>query len=215
MMKQYSRDLKRISVALAAVCCLFWLNSCFEKKEAVKMNSSQVQNNTVQTTEPAGEPSRYKTATFAAGCFWGVEAAFSQVGGVISITVGYTGGTTENPTYSQVCSGATGHAEAVEVIYDPSKISYEQLLEVFWNIHDPTTYNRQGPDVGAQYRSAIFYHTPEQLAEAKNSIEKLERSGRFEGSIVTEIKPAAKFYPAEEYHQQYLKKHGQISCHRP
>lgn len=215
MMKQYSRNLKIMIIVLVSVGCLCVINGCFEKKEAVKMSSSQVQNNTAQTTEPAGEPSQYKTATFAAGCFWGVEAAFSQVGGVISITVGYTGGTTENPTYSQVCSGATGHAEAVEIIYDPSKVSYEQLLEVFWNIHDPTTYNRQGPDVGVQYRSAIFYHTPEQLAEAKNSIEKLERSGRFEGSIVTEIKPATKFYPAEEYHQQYLKKHGQISCHRP
>ena len=211
MMKQYSRNLKRISVALAAICCLFWLNSCFEKKGAANMSDAQKSINSPKAAQAAS----YQKATFAAGCFWGVEAAFSQVGAVISITVGYTGGTTENPTYSQVCSGATGHAEAVEVIYDPSKISYEQLLEVFWNIHDPTTYNRQGPDVGAQYRSAIFYHTPEQLAEAKNSIEKLERSGRFEGSIVTEIKPAAKFYPAEEYHQQYLKKHGQISCHRP
>ena len=197
-MKQYSRNLKRISIALAVVCCLFWLNSCFEKKEAVNMNDTQKSTNSPKAAQAAN----YQKATFAAGCFWGVEAAFSQVEGVISITVGYTGGTTENPAYSQVCSGATGHAEAVEVIYDPSKISYEQLLEVFWNIHDPSTYNRQGPDVGAQYRSAIFYHTPEQLAEAKNSIEKLERSGRFEGSIVTEIKPASKFYPAEEYHQQ-------------
>jgi peptide-methionine (S)-S-oxide reductase len=202
-------------IALASVGCLYVINGCFEKKEAVKMNSSQVQNNTVQTTELAGEPSQYKKATFTAGCFWGVETAFSEMPGVISTTVGYTGGTTENPSYKQVCSGTTGHAEAVEITYDPSRVSYEQLLEVFWNIHDPTTYNRQGPDVGAQYRSAIFYHTPEQLAEAKNSIEKLERSGRFEGSIVTEIKPAAKFYPAEEYHQQYLKKQGKISCHRP
>jgi len=214
-MRQYSRNLKLMILALVSVGSLYAINGCFEKKEAVKMNSSQVQNNTVQTTEPAGEPSQYKKATFAAGCFWGVETAFSEMPGVISTTAGYTGGTTENPTYKQVCSGTTGHAEAVEITYDPSRVSYEQLLEVFWNIHDPTTYNRQGPDVGAQYRSAIFYHTPEQLAEAKNSIEKLERSGRFEGSIVTEIKPAAKFYPAEEYHQQYLKKQGKISCHRP
>ncbi len=208
MVRKYSRNLKIISVVLAVLCYPVWINGCLEKKEAANMNDAQKSINSPQTAN-------YQKATFAAGCFWGVEAAFSQVGGVISITVGYTGGTTKNPTYSQVCSGATGHAEAVEVIYDPSKISYEQLLEVFWNIHDPTTYNRQGPDVGAQYRSAIFYHTPEQLAEAKNSIEKLERTGRFEGSIVTEIKPASKFYPAEEYHQQYLKKHRQISCHRP
>jgi peptide-methionine (S)-S-oxide reductase len=149
-----------------------------------------------------------ETATFAAGCFWGVEAAFRKVPGVVETTVGYTGGHTENPTYEEVCSDRTGHAEAVRIEFDPEQVSYEQLLEVFWNIHDPTTPNRQGPDVGSQYRSAIFYHTPEQEAAARASKEKLERSGHFANPIVTEIVPAAEFYPAEEYHQRYYEKEG-------
>ncbi|MFQ5801615.1 MAG: peptide-methionine (S)-S-oxide reductase MsrA [Candidatus Methylomirabilales bacterium] len=149
-------------------------------------------------------------ATFGAGCFWGVEAAFRKVKGVKSTTVGYTGGTLKVPTYEDVCSGTTGHAEAVEVDYDPSRVSYEELLEVFWSIHDPTSLNRQGPDVGTQYRSAIFFHNVEQEAAAKASKEKLQRSGRYKKSIVTEITPASEFYPAEEYHQQYLEKRGPI-----
>ena len=151
-------------------------------------------------------------ATFAAGCFWGVEAAFRQVKEVVSTTVGYTGGSFENPTYKQVCSGKTGHAEAVEVEYDPSHISYEELLTVFWEIHDPTTLNRQGPDIGAQYRSAIFFHTPDQKVAAIASKEKLQRSGRYKNPIVTEITPASQFYRAEEYHQQYFEKRGS-ACH--
>ena len=151
-------------------------------------------------------------ATFAAGCFWGVEAAFRQVQGVKSTTVGYTGGSFENPTYRDVCSGRTGHAEAVEVEYDPSVVSYEELLNVFWENHDPTTLNRQGPDVGTQYRSAIFYHTPEQEAAARASKERLESGGRYRNRIVTEIKPATPFYRAEEYHQQYLEKRGLAHC---
>ena len=143
-------------------------------------------------------------ATFGAGCFWGVEAAFRQVEGVVSTSVGYSGGTTENPTYGDVCSGTTGHAEVVEVEYDPSKVSYEELLEVFWENHDPTTLNRQGPDVGAQYRSAIFFHTPEQEAAARASKEKVQ--GKFKNPIVTEITPASEFYRAEEYHQRYFEK---------
>lgn len=154
-------------------------------------------------------------ATFAAGCFWGVEAAFRQVPGVLATTVGYTGGSRANPTYEDVCTDTTGHAEAVEVTYDPSRVSYEQLLEVFWNSHDPTTLNRQGPDVGTQYRSAIFYHTPEQEAAARASKRRLEASGRFPRPIVTEIVPAAAFWRAEEYHQQYLEKRGLASCHLP
>ena len=146
--------------------------------------------------------------TFAAGCFWGVEAAFRQVKGVVSTTVGYAGGSFKDPTYQDVCSGRTGHAEAVEVEYDPSHISYEELLTVFWEIHDPTTLNQQGPDVGAQYRSAIYYHTPEQQAAAIVSKEKLQRSGRYKNLVVTEITPASQFYRAEEYHQQYLEKRG-------
>ena len=153
------------------------------------------------------------TATFAAGCFWGVEAAFRQVGGVTSTAVGYSGGTLENPTYEDVCSHRTGHAEVVQVEFDPTRVSYEQLLDVFWNCHDPTTLNRQGPDVGDQYRSAIFYHTPQQQAAAEVSKKRWAESGRFPRPIVTEITPAATFYRAERYHQQYLEKRGQASCH--
>lgn len=145
-------------------------------------------------------------ATFAAGCFWGVEAAFRRVDGVLSTAVGYTGGAVENPTYQDVCSGSTGHAEAIEVIYDPSKITYDDLLSAFWQCHDPTTLNRQGPDVGAQYRSAIFYHDAEQKAAAIVSKEKLQSSGRYQEPVVTEVTPAVPFYTAEDYHQQYLEK---------
>ena len=151
-------------------------------------------------------------ASFAAGCFWGVEAAFRQVEGVLGTAVGYSGGHTENPTYESVCSGRTGHAETVEVDYDPAKVSYDQLLDVFWENHDPTTLNRQGPDVGEQYRSAIFFQTPEQEAAAIASKESLEKSGRYKRPIVTEIKPASAFYRAEEYHQRYLEKHGLAHC---
>lgn len=151
-------------------------------------------------------------ATFGAGCFWGVEAAFRQLRGVVSTSVGYMGGTLENPTYEDVCTDRTGHAEVVEVLYDPAQIAYENLLEVFWRIHDPTTLNRQGPDRGTQYRSVIFYHTPEQEATARASKERLERSGKFKREIVTKIEPAARFWKAEEYHQQYYEKTGRRSC---
>ena len=151
-------------------------------------------------------------ATFAAGCFWGVEAAFRQIEGVTATRVGYTGGDFKNPTYKDVCSGTTGHAEAVEVEYDPSKVTYEELLKVFWENHDPTTLNRQGPDVGTQYRSAVFFLTPEQEAAAKASKEKLQRNGKYKRPIVTEINPALEFYPAEDYHQQYLEKRGLAHC---
>lgn len=149
-------------------------------------------------------------ATFGAGCFWGVEATIRKVQGVVLTTVGYSGGTFENPTYKDVCSGKTGHAEVVQVEYDPTKVSYEDLLDVFWRIHDPTTLNRQGPDVGTQYRSAIFFHTPEQEAAAIVSKEKLQKSGHFTRPIVTEIAPASEFYRAEDYHQRYLEKRGPL-----
>ncbi len=152
-------------------------------------------------------------ATFAAGCFWGVEATFRNISGVVSTQVGYTGGKLENPTYQDVCTDQTGHAEAVEITYDPSKVAYEDLLKVFWENHDPTQKNRQGPDVGTQYRSAIFYHTPAQEAAARVSKEKLEQAGAFRRPIATEIVPAVKFWRAEEYHQQYLEKRGLASCH--
>lgn len=151
-------------------------------------------------------------ATFAAGCFWGVEEAFRTLPGVLKTTVGYAGGHLENPTYERVCSGRTGHAESVLVEYDPERVSYEQLLDVFWNEHDPTTRNRQGPDVGTQYRSAIFFHDAAQQAAAIASKERLAQSGRVRAPIVTEIEPAAAFYPAEDYHQQYFLKRGR-TCH--
>ena len=152
-------------------------------------------------------------ATFGAGCFWGVEETFRKIPGVLSTAVGYTGGTLENPTYKDVCTDRTGHAEVVQVEYDPSKVSYEQLLDVFWANHNPTTLNSQGPDHGRQYRSAIFYHTPEQQATATASRDKQQNSGRFHRPIVTEITPAAPFYRAEEYHQRYLEKRGASHCH--
>lgn len=147
-------------------------------------------------------------ATFGAGCFWGIEAAFRKVPGVLSTSVGYAGGSSANPTYEDVCSGETGHAEVVQVEYDPSQVSYEEILDVFWRIHDPTTLNRQGPDIGTQYRSAIFFHNPEQEAAARTSKERLQSSGRFKKPIVTEITPASEFYRAEEYHQRYFEKRG-------
>jgi len=152
-------------------------------------------------------------ATFGAGCFWGVEATFRQIPGVTSTQVGYMGGTLRNPTYKDVCTDRTGHAEVVEVTYDPSQVSYEQLLKVFWENHDPTQLNRQGPDTGTQYRTVIFFHTPEQESAAKASKDERQRSGLHKRPIVTQIVPAAEFWRAEEYHQQYLEKRGLSSCH--
>lgn len=152
-------------------------------------------------------------ATFGAGCFWGVEAAFRQIKGVASTAVGYAGGRMPNPTYQDVCYRGTGHAEVVQVEFDPAQGSYDDLLTVFWENHDPTTLNRQGPDIGDQYRSAIFFHSPAQEAAARASKERLERSGAFKRPIVTEITPAPEFYLAEDYHQQYLEKRGLATCH--
>jgi peptide-methionine (S)-S-oxide reductase len=150
-------------------------------------------------------------ATFGAGCFWGVEAAFRKVKGVTSTSVGYMGGHFPNPSYLDVLSRITGHAEVAFVEYDPSKVSYQELLDLFWNIHDPTSLNRQGPDRGEQYRSVIFFHNPQQEEVAKRSMEKLQMSGRFDKDIVTEIKPAKEYYLATEEHQQYFEKKGQRS----
>lgn len=192
--------------ALSAITVIF---GCQRKQETTKMAEPMDSNN----NKMVEDAQQYETATFAAGCFWGVEETFRQTKGVVSTMVGYTGGTKPNPTYRQVCSGNTGHAEAVQVTYNPKRISYEQLLDIFWNNHNPTQYNRQGPDFGEQYRSAIFFHSPEQEQAAKESKEKLEKSGRFNRPIVTQIVPAETFWPAEEYHQRYLEKQGLSVCH--
>ncbi len=154
-----------------------------------------------------------KKAAFAAGCFWGVEAKFRCIKGVADAAVGYMGGHLENPTYREVCTDRTGHAETVEVTYDPSIVSYDELLEAFWNLHNPTTPNRQGPDIGSQYRSVIFYYDEDQRRKAEESKERLQKSGRYSRPIVTEIVPAPKFWRAEEYHQRYLEKQGGAVCH--
>ena len=181
-------------LALAAA-----VGGCSGREEREKVSDSQP----VEAVE-------YEKATFAAGCFWGVEAAFRRVAGVVDTAVGYTGGHTANPSYQQVCTGRTGHAEAVEVLYHPGKVSYQRLLEVFWGCHDPTTPNRQGPDVGSQYRSAIFYHGDAQESAARASMQ--ARQQQLARPIVTEIAPASTFYPAEEYHQRYLEKRGRDCC---
>ena len=154
-------------------------------------------------------------ATFGAGCFWGVEATFRTIDGVSSTAVGYMGGHVEDPTYKEVCTDRTGHAEVVHVVYDPARVSFEHLLDVFWGCHDPTQVNRQGPDVGRQYRTAIFYHDAEQKAVAEASKAALEASGRFRRPVATEIVPARPFWRAEEYHQRYLEKRGLAHCHLP
>ena len=160
-----------------------------------------------------GKGAGYRKATFAAGCFWGVEAAFRRMKGVISTRVGYTGGHIQNPTYRDVCTDTTGHAEAVEITFDPAVLSYGQLLDEFFRIHDPTTPDRQGPDFGSQYRSAIFYHDDAERAAAESSIMKLEKSGRYRQPVVTQVVPAREFYEAEEYHQQYFEKNKGARCH--
>jgi peptide-methionine (S)-S-oxide reductase len=163
-----------------------------------KMNMDQTQNNTPATA----------TATFGQGCFWCSEAIFQDLKGVISVTSGYAGGTKENPTYEQVCSGTTGHAEVIQVVYDPKIISYENLLEAFWGSHDPTTLNRQGGDIGTQYRSVIFYHDYHQREAAEKLMKELDASGAYSAPIVTEIAPYLRFYKAEDYHQVYYNLHG-------
>ncbi len=170
---------------------------------------------TAPNSAPSSAPSESGTrlATFGAGCFWGVEVAFREIPGVVNATVGYLGGTMAHPTYKDVCTGRTGHAEVVQVEYDPAEVTYDRLLDAFWEMHDPTTLNRQGWDVGTQYRSAIFFHEAEQEATARASKEAVQ--SRSKKRIVTEIVPASTFYPAEEYHQRYLEKQGRVSCHVP
>ena len=172
----------------------------------------KAQGSVANRVEEPAKSGKYEEATFAAGCFWGVEAAFRAVKGVVATEVGYTGGRLKNPTYKQVCTDGTGHAEAVRVTYDPNTVSYQDLLDVFWKIHDPTTMNRQGPDLGTQYRSAIFYHTPQQQALARASMQRLQETRKSKNSIVTQIVPASELYKAEEYHQRYLEKQGKTTC---
>lgn len=196
----------RITAIILVLCAAAALiNGCRENKDKYDMGQSE--------QSKTSEESHLPKATFAAGCFWGVEADFSKINGVKSTTVGYTGGNLENPTYQQVCSHTTGHAEAVQITYDPNIVSYEKLLEVFFSIHNPTTRNRQGPDIGSQYRSAIFYHSEDQRLAAEKSKQKAQ--SRFTRPIATEITPAPTFYRAEEYHQKYLEKKGLKSCTTP
>jgi len=191
------------------------LASCSEEVGSMSAREGRHARGTPADPEAAGQDvdlagGKYEQAAFAAGCFWGVEAAFRRVEGVVKTTVGYSGGYYPNPTYEDVCSGRTGHAETVHVVYDPAKVSYEDLLKVFFTCHDPTQRNRQGPDVGAQYRSEIFYYTPGQETAAR-AAKKMYQS-RFSRPIATEITEASAFYRAEEYHQRYLEKHGEASC---
>ena len=193
----------RRSASLGLATCLISLTSlvsCAQKT----MNEKMTTTATAVSQTAAANTEGTETATFANGCFWCTEAIFEELDGVISATSGYTDGTVPNPTYKEVCTGETGHAEALEIVYDPKKISFDELLEVFWETHDPTTLNRQGADEGTQYRSGIYYHNAEQKAKAERYKAELDKSGAFNNPIVTEIKPYSKFYPAEDYHQQYF-----------
>jgi len=188
----------------SAIIGLTTLLSCAQKSPT--STTKITMDNNLQST--AQQPAGTETATFANGCFWCTEAVFEELKGVISATSGYIGGQTENPTYKEICTGETGHAEALQIVYDPAKITFDELLEVFWETHDPTTLNRQGADVGTQYRSGIFYHNEEQKAKAEKYKAALDSSGAFPNRIVTEITPFSKFYPAEDYHQQYFEQNG-------
>ncbi|MGB3155173.1 MAG: peptide-methionine (S)-S-oxide reductase MsrA [Chitinophagaceae bacterium] len=183
---------------------LITLVSCAQKSPTHSMTTQNINNHTMSEQTDLSAPGKTEIATFANGCFWCTEAIFEELEGVISATSGYTGGQIENPTYKQVCSGETGHAECLQIEYDPSKITFDELLAVFWETHDPTTLNRQGADAGTQYRSGVFYHSAEQKEKAEKYKIALDKSGAFDKPIVTEITAFTKFYPAEDYHQQYF-----------
>ena len=189
---------KGLSFILISIATLF---AC--KQKSSMHPDLLIDNSTFMTNNPSAA-GKTETATFANGCFWCTEAIFKELDGVISAVSGYAGGHTENPTYKQVCTGETGHAECLQIVYDPSKISFDELLGVFWKTHDPTTLNRQGADMGTQYRSAVFYHNEEQKQKTEKYKDELNKSGAFDKPIVTEISPFTKFYPAEDYHQQYF-----------
>ena len=199
-------SMKTILSFIAIVTSAF--SSCGQNSSTIKTSNNKntvMENTSTSTTKNETLSSAANdTATFANGCFWCTEAIFEELEGVISATSGYTGGKTENPTYKQVCAGETGHAEALQIVYDPKKISFDELLEVFWETHDPTTLNRQGADVGTQYRSGIFYHNEEQKQKAEKYKAALDKSGAFDKPIVTEVTAFTKFFPAEDYHQQYF-----------
>jgi peptide-methionine (S)-S-oxide reductase len=200
------KDMFKIALAVAVIIALLLLGyNNMSYKGRKLMDKTQAQ-------KIPDDPNKYQKATFAAGCFWHVQYDFDQIPGVISTTAGFTGGVTENPTYKQVCTDKTGHAEAVEIIYDPNKVNYNKLLDVFFVNHNPTTKNRQGPDVGTQYRSAVFYHNAEQQKAALAKIDELSKSGKFSSPIVTEVRSAGPFYKAEDYHQKYLEKRGIQPC---
>jgi peptide-methionine (S)-S-oxide reductase len=199
---------KNLTLALTALCVAF-ICACDAPSRSEPSASAPAAD-----ANPKGDPAmKTSVATFGAGCFWGVEATFRKVNGVVDTKVGYTGGHHDNPTYEDLCSHTTGHAEAVRVVFDPNKVSYEELLDVFWKCHNPTTPNRQGVDIGSQYRSLIFYHTPAQKNAAEASKQKLDRSGKYGSKVVTEIAPATTFWMAEEYHQRYLEKRGMRGSH--
>lgn len=206
------------SVAWLAVICGLAMTSCARATPVQGEKREQKRMATKSTTEPAAATRKggaalpaaeTKLATFGAGCFWCVEAVFQQLEGVVSVESGYAGGTVDNPTYQQVCTGTTGHAEVCQIRYDPAKVSYDKLLEVFWQTHDPTTLNRQGPDVGTQYRSVIFYHDDQQRDQAEKRKKELNAAGIWDAPIVTEISPLTKFYKAEDYHQNYFRSNPQ------
>ena len=201
-----------VLVGLAATAAYLVGTAAMSGDNSQASSENEISASTPSTTGNAMNNPSYKKALFGAGCFWGVEATFRQINGVKETAVGYSGGDAENPTYREVCNGNTGHAEVVQVIYDPAVVSYDSLLNVFWNEHDPTQLNRQGPDVGAQYRSAVFYYDDEQKAAAIASKEKLHTSGTYKRPVVTEISPALTFWKAEDYHQQYLEKRGLSTC---
>ncbi len=196
---------RTVLILIAVLAVVLFL----QKGTHMVRDGRDIQKNLSADTITTGkEVKQLEKAAFAAGCFWGVEAAFRRVDGVVSTAVGFMGGTVKNPTYEDVCRGDTGHAETVQLEYNPEKVSYEQLLDLFWSIHDPTTPGRQGPDIGSQYRSVIFYYTAEQELAALASMKKLEKSGKYGAPVVTRIVPATEFYRAEEYHQQYYEKRG-------
>jgi peptide-methionine (S)-S-oxide reductase len=200
-MKWTMKATRKLSMTLLVISVVN-LISCAQPEKKDNMATTLATNE--QTDRPADIPANTDTATFANGCFWCTEAIFEQLEGVISAASGYTGGQTKNPTYKEVCTGETGHAEALQIVYDPAKISFDELLEVFWETHDPTTLNRQGNDVGTQYRSGIFYHNEEQKQKAEKYKAELNKSGAFDNPIVTEITPFSTFYLAENYHQEYF-----------